>query len=99
MKDYSKTYFKDFFKKTISENVTGAENFYNFLKNKLKKEYKNGFDFSAYFDELAEKYGATGFPEYELSPFESESGCPELFSFEVEEIEDNDGDFTIKYIL
>lgn len=68
--------------------------FKEFLVENVKtKEYS----FEAYLEELDKQHGASGSNEYELSNFESKSGNPELFSYDVEYIATDDDCYDVIY--
>lgn len=58
-----------------------VENFEAWIKETLKSDV---YDFNAILDDVEGQYGSSGSPEYELSGFETKSGHPETYSYEVE---------------
>lgn len=73
----------------LNEEVkTMKERFKEFLDNNVKAEVYN---FDAYLDDLTTQYGNTGSTQYELSSSESKSGNPELFDYELEELQNETG--------
>lgn len=55
------------------------------------KEYDGNIE--DYLDELDMRHGEIGTTEYELSKWETKSGNPECYSYSVEEICDEDGEW------
>lgn len=63
------------------ETFENVEKFYEFLKENLKLDY---YIERVYLEDLLDRISATGSKDYELSPFETKSGHPELICFDVD---------------
>lgn len=64
-----------------NETFENVEKFYEFLRENLKSDY---YIERAYLEDLLDHVCATASEDYELSPFETKSGNPELIRFDVE---------------
>lgn len=72
------------------------ENFKNWLDKNLKSECYN---FEACLDELETRYCATSNKWYELSKFETKSGLPEIFTYNVEIVEAYPGEYEMIFVF
>lgn len=92
-------------KEVQGTKFVNVEIFEEFLKNNLKKYYPENLEI--FLDELAtgtgvkglfneewneERTTVTGVCDYELSPFDTVSGCPEIIEYEVKSFTEDDGD-------
>lgn len=64
-----------------NETFENVEKFYEFLRENLKSDY---YIERAYLEDLLDHVHATASEDYELSPFETKSGHPELIYFDVD---------------
>lgn len=66
-----------------------VEKFDNWLKSILKAE---DFDLMAFLEDVDKQYGNTGSTYYEVGRFNTKSGNPECYSFDIEQIHNEDED-------
>lgn len=82
--------------KRDGEKVTESEEILDSLKSRFKKFLDNNvkakeYNFEAYLDDLTTQYGNTGNTEYELSSSESKSGNPEIFNYDLKDLQNELG--------
>lgn len=70
------------------------ESFVEWLKEVAKAEVDETY-IKETLEELENQYNNNGCEFYELSGFETKSGNPETYSYNVEYVENDDGDITI----
>lgn len=70
------------------------EKFVEWLKKVAKTEVTETY-IKETLKELDEQYGNTGMEQFELSKFETKSGNPETYSYNLEYEEDDNGDVII----
>lgn len=69
-------------------NIKNVETFEKWVRDNCKYEI---IDMDAFIDELFTQYSNSGYANYEMSKNETKSGNPESISYEVENIENEDG--------
>lgn len=72
------------------------EKFKAFLDENVKAEW---YSFDAYLNDLVKDLGSNGSTNYELSPFETKSGRPEIYRYEYRLDLDDDGDVVDERII
>lgn len=70
------------------------ENFVKWLKKVAKAEVTETY-IKETLKELDDQYGNTAMEQFELSKFETKSGNPETYSYNIENKEDEKGNITI----
>lgn len=81
------------FKGVTFKNV---EQFENWVNETVKNYYDN---IDVYLDDLKSQYDDTAVQSYELSRYETKSGNPELYDFDVKIVEVDDDEYEMVIIL
>lgn len=73
-----------------------VEKFEKWVKATVKNYYEN---IDVYLDEVKSQYNETASQSYELSRYETKSGNPELYYFDVQIVEVNDDEYEMVIIF